>query len=130
MKRFVLILIVFVFILIGIGAIVVLTTDAYFFVFDVFRDSNITGDYSVDCIDTDGGLNGNIKGASFYGNFSYIDHCARGGESSHWSDGTAKEGDVIEYGCYDRTGREICGETYCRYKVINCSNGCKNGRCV
>jgi len=83
------------------------------------------------CSDSDNGLNPNVKGKTTAFGYEYIDHCARGGESSPWSDGIAKIGDIIEYACSDNNNAPLCGTTYCHYKVLKCPEGqsCVDGVC-
>ena len=84
------------------------------------------------CLDSDGGLDSKAKGTVMAYGVEYIDHCARGGESSQWSGGAAKAGDVIEYACNGSGGEPLCGSSYCRYKVLPCPSefSCVDGACA
>src|SRR3989338_2124499 len=84
------------------------------------------------CLDSDGGLDSKAKGTVMAYGVEYIDHCARGGESSQLSGGAAKAGDVIEYACNGSGGEPLCGSSYCRYKVLPCPSefSCVDGACA
>ena len=131
-SKWVWVLIVLVLIVI-IGLIVVFATDARFFVSDFLRDKEITGYYSKDCVDTDDGLNYNTKGATYYGNYSYIDSCVRSGgvvNAGTSFEYTLIEGSVMEYSCYDSGGDEKCRDKACKFTQYKCPNGCENGACI
>lgn len=89
--------------------------------------------YSVKCVDTDGGLDYYAKGATYYGEYDYVDDCARhfgtvnAGTPQEY---TLEEGDLIEYACYDSDNAKRCSTAACRFIKFHCPNGCKDGACV
>lgn len=66
------------------------------------------------CIDSDGGLNYNLKGTVTYLGTDYTDYCGS------WYPGSYKEANLLEFSCYNNTKRE---------SLYKCVNGCSNGAC-
>ncbi|MBI2629885.1 hypothetical protein HYW76_02190 [Candidatus Pacearchaeota archaeon] len=88
--------------------------------------------YSVDCTDSDSGLDQFNAGVVKYNNYEYQDSCARGGEKSRVNNIEAFRGDVIEYSCLSENGDAICSGSACLFLVMKCpeSQTCKGGECV
>lgn len=94
--------------------------------------NEISGDYDVDCRDSDGGLDYFNKGIATYGKFDYVDSCGNPGTVNVGTpqEYTIIEGDVIEYACYGINGDSRCSTSSCKFIQYNCPNGCKDGACI
>jgi hypothetical protein len=94
--------------------------------------NGITGDYDVDCRDSDGGLDYFTNGTATYGEFDYEDSCGRPGTVNVGTpqEYTIIEGDVLEFACYGPNGDTRCSTSSCRFIQYNCPNGCLDGACI
>ncbi|MDP2924861.1 MAG: hypothetical protein Q8N99_00655 [Nanoarchaeota archaeon] len=88
---------------------------------------------TVQCTDSDGGINYYLNGTTHYGKFDYTDWCVisdsvvNQGQSNEY---TLKRGDLIEYACNGEDGQPRCTDTACKFIKYHCENGCSNGACL
>ena len=88
-----------------------------------FRVAERTEPTSSNCYDTDGGANAFVRGATRYGNWSFLDDCSTiTGVASNLTSETVNLSILYEGYCASSNRPTIV--------QFNCTAGCKDGACI